>query len=124
MPALITIESIGDGDRIHLSETMIPDEANSIGTGEPIRIVVRNSGDTLLREITVGIDGPSADHIQLAIEAGGEPMSWTDPGRSITLGSLEMKPGDTAAFWSRTFYTPEDAEGSLEGQFVIQAISA
>ncbi len=123
MPASIRIESATVGDTVHLGETFIPEDPASLGSGEDTRVVVRNVGDTTLREISVHVEGPGKDHVQLAVDINGEPGAWTDVGGSINAASHVVNPDDAVAFWARASYRPEDSEGRLKGEFVIQAIS-
>lgn len=123
MPASIKVESVTIGDTVYLGETFIPDDPASLGSGEDTRVVVRNVGDTTLREVAVHVEGPGTDHVQLAVDVDGEPGAWTDVGGSINVTSHVVNPDDAVAFWARASYRPEDSEGRLEGAFVIQAIS-
>lgn len=123
MPASLAIESVGPDGALHLGETLIPANSHEIGTGEQRRVVLRNTGDTNLREITVATEGSSKEHIQLAIDEAGQPGQWTDVGGSI-IAPDELAPGEKLDFWARATYEPEDSEGLIAGEFIIQAISS
>ncbi len=124
MPAHITVESVDNSETIYLGETFIPNDLSTLGNGEETRVVVRNDGTTVLREIEVAVEGGSKQHVQLAVDLDGDPGMWTNVGGSILACKDAVEPGKAIAFWARTFYSPDDAEGRLTGEFIIHAISA
>lgn len=114
MPAALSL----DTDMVTLGEVTI---GTAFEHGEARRISVRNSGDTVLREISVGLEGDGASFVQLARDSEG-PGVWADRGQSINV-SGEIFPGDSFVFWARGIFSPEDREGNQPFDFNIEALS-
>lgn len=96
----------------------------SLGEGEPIRIFAFNVGDTVLREMSVHVDGEGSGFIQLATDSDGEPGVWAAAGESIFATSSEsIFPEESFKFWARPTFNVDDREGIFDFDFVIRGKS-
>ena len=103
-------------DVITLSEATIN---GSVGTGEEHIIYGKNSGDTAIRGISVGLSGEGAHNVQLATMSG----VWASAGQEIMVVSDTLMPNDTFEFRARAVYTFEDHEGQFPFSFVVKGTS-
>lgn len=102
----------GDGDGV------------SLGEGEAIKIYAFNTGDTILREMSVHVDGNGANFIQLSRDNDGEPGVWAAAGQSIFATQKEsVFPSESFEFWARPTFGVEDREGVFDFDFVIRGKS-
>jgi hypothetical protein len=110
-----------DADPVELSEVDID---GNLSEGEPERFTLRNAGGSMIREITVGLDGPGRQNVQLAVDEDEGPGVWAAPGEEILVFQGALPPGEEVAFWSRGIYSPEDSEGGLEFDFLLGTVAA
>lgn len=106
-------------DGLRLADVSITE---GIAEGESREIFAFNSGDTVLREITVAVDGDGAEYVQLARGVDDQSGVWAAPGESIIIEGPIM-PGDGFIFWTRPIYEFDDREGSYHFDFVVRAKS-
>ena len=112
-----------EDDAVLLGEIIAPSSPDEIGAGQPVRVLVRNTGDTRLRDISIDIEGNIGPFIQLAVDQDGEPGIWADAGRGIAARSEKLDPGEEFHFWARGVYSLHDVEGKYQGEFSLKAIS-
>lgn len=113
-------------ERIALADFEISqtDDAVSLGEGEPIKIYAFNTGDTVLRSMSVHVDGEGSEYIQLSRDIDGEPGVWAAPGESIFATQTEsIFPDESFQFWARPSFGVEDREGVFDFDFVIRGKS-
>lgn len=104
---------------IDLGEVLARD---GLGDGEPVRIVGSNTGTATLRQVTVGVAGPGADFVQLAVDEGG-PGVWAASAESIRVVDGSLFPGTEFSFWAKAVYNSDDLEGVKDFEFVLGAVS-
>lgn len=96
----------------------------SLGEGEALKIYAFNTGDTILREMSVHVDGNGANFIQLSIDKDGEPGVWAAAGQSIFATSGQsIFPSESFEFWARPTFGADDREGTFDFDFVIRGKS-
>src|SRR6059058_5466835 len=95
---------------LRLSEMEVGDE---LEFGRPERSTIVNDGDTRVVDISVDLEGDGSQLVQLAVESGDEPGVWAEAGRGIRLAE-RLDPGESASFWARARFGPDDMEGSYE----------
>lgn len=130
MPAEVQLyhdEDMNDPvERIALADFEIEDVDGgvSLGEGEPIKIYAFNTGDTVLRNMSVHVDGEGSKFIQLSRDIEGEPGVWAAPGESIFATQSEsIFPEESFEFWARPSFGAEDREGIFDFDFVIRGKS-
>jgi hypothetical protein len=92
------------------------------GLGDPKAIFGRNTGNTKLREVTVGLDGDGGEAVQLAVDENGSPGLWAAPGEGIRVAE-QLGPDEQFMFWSRAQFDFGAAEGEIDFEFVFSAYS-
>lgn len=115
-------------ERISLADFEIADTGEegdvSLGEGQPIKIYAFNTGDTVLREMSVHVDGEGANFIQLSIDDNDEPGVWAAAGESIFATSTKsVFPNESFQFWARPTFNVDDREGIFDFDFVIRGKS-
>lgn len=115
-------------ERITLADFEIDDsfddEDRPLGDGEPMKIYAFNTGDTVLREMSVHVDGDGADFIQLSVDDNGEPGVWAAAGESIfATSNNSIFPNESFQFWARPSFNVDDREGIFDFDFVIRGKS-
>lgn len=117
-------------ERITLADFDIGDiepgesEDVSLGEGEAMKIYAFNTGDTILREMSVHVDGNGANFIQLSVDNEGEPGVWAAAGESIFATNKEsVFPSESFQFWARPTFGVDDREGTFDFDFVIRGKS-
>lgn len=113
-------------ERITLADFEIEDAEDgvSLGEGEAIKIYAFNTGDTVLREMSVHVDGDGASHIQLSRDIDGEPGVWAAAGESVFATQTEsIFPNESFQFWARPSFSIDDREGIFDFDFVIRGKS-
>lgn len=113
-------------ERIALADFEISqtDDAVSLGEGEPIKIYAFNTGDTVLRSMSVHVDGEGSEYIQLSRDIDGEPGVWAAPGESIFATQTEsIFPDESFQFWARPSFSIDDREGVFDFDFIIRGKS-
>lgn len=90
--------------------------------GDPVQIFGVNSGDTILRSLSIGLNGEGAAFVQLARDENGEPGVWADNAQSINAENL-LLPGGRFSFWVRGAFSLEDREGNYPFNFVVRGMS-
>ena len=96
----------------------------SLGEGEALKIYAFNTGDTILREMSVHVDGNGANFIQLSVDNDGEPGVWAAAGESIFATKQEsVFPSESFEFWARPTFGVDDREGVFDFDFVIRGKS-
>ena len=71
-------------ERITLADFEIEDsDEETLDEGQPIKIYAFNTGDTVLREMSIHVDGDGANFIKLSVDKDGEPGVWAAAGESI-----------------------------------------
>lgn len=96
----------------------------SLGEGEPMKIYAFNTGDTILRQMSVHVDGNGANFIQLSVDNDGEPGVWAAAGESIFATKEEsVFPDESFQFWARPTFGVDDREGVFDFDFVIRGKS-
>src|SRR4051794_28417590 len=94
---------------LELTEAPIP------GKGEPVSVVVRNIGTTVVHTVVIKAEGDGASHVEMSSDGG----QWSD-------GELlfdPMIPGSEESFFVRTSYGVDDVEDRLDFELVAKAIS-
>lgn len=115
-------------ERITLADFEINDLVEegevALGEGEPIKIFAFNVGDTVLREMSVHVDGDGSKFIQLARDVEGEPGVWAAAGESVFATDTEsVFPNESFQFWARPSFGMEDREGTFDFDFIIRGKS-
>lgn len=107
---------------VQLSEVEIDGD---VGEGAPQKVYAINSGDTILRDISVFVTGEGAQYVQMARDSDGEPDIWAAPGESILAseGSKSLWPKEIFEFWVRPLFTLDDREGVFDFEFVVRGKS-
>src|SRR5689334_10681883 len=108
-------------DELKLTDTEIPDKES--GVGEPVQIYCENSGDTILRQIKVYVDGEGVKIVQLAIDDEDTPGVWAAPGESILVREESLMPLSVCSFWARPIYDSAHDEGQYPVKFIVSARS-
>jgi hypothetical protein len=106
---------------LNLTDTVVPDE--EMGTGEPIQVYCANSGDTILRQIKVYVEGNGMRIVQLAKDDESEPGVWAAPGESILVREESLIPESVCSFWIRPVYDSAQDEGQYPVKFIVSAKS-
>lgn len=119
--ARFRLETVG-GQRppIHLGEI---DIGFTDGTPDPMQLVLTNTTNRDLRDITVGTDGDGAAFVQLARDDGGEPGIWTAAGGSILVRADPLVPSASVTFWCRLAQLSGLELGEEEFEFVVNSVS-
>jgi hypothetical protein len=123
MAASLALVAPDGQETVSLGEIFMPEGLEDIGTGEAVQVRGVNNGTTKLRNISVAVDGPVGQFVQLARDEGGVPGAWAEAGGSIVIQAGEVLPEERFSFWAVTIYSPEDAEGHYHGEFVLKATS-
>jgi hypothetical protein len=98
--------------------------AGDLGNGEAMKIFAFNTGDTILREMSIHVDGEGANFIQLSKDIDGQPGIWAAAGESIVGTSKEsVFPNESFNFWARPSFHYNDREGIFDFDFIIQGKS-
>lgn len=108
-------------DVVTLSDVEIRE--GDIGEGRANRVFARNIGDTVVRDITVGLKGEGAQFVQLAQDVDGQPNVWAAPGESIQGHQGSLYRQDGFSFWARGIFSLEDREDVYDFSFTIRGIS-
>jgi hypothetical protein len=104
-----------DGD---IGEIIAP-IGTDLAHGEPVRIIGRNAGDTVLRNISMSAASTTDE---ARVELAAKENLWAEPGQEIFCAE-ELKPGEEFSFWVRGLYSPSDAEQILPFELVIRGLS-
>lgn len=105
-------------------EDSFDDDDYSLGEGQPIKIYAFNTGDTVLREMSVHVDGDGANFIQLSVDNDGEPGVWAAAGESIfATSSKSIFPNESFEFWAKPSFNVDDREGIFNFDFIIRGKS-
>ena len=107
--------------RVQLSEL----EIGNVAEGEPQKVFACNTGNTVLKEVKVFVEGEGAKYIQMANDDNDHPGIWAAAGDSIII-SNDIKsfwPTEVFEFWVRPLFTLEDSEGVYDFEFVIRGKS-
>jgi hypothetical protein len=132
MPAEVQLyhdaEMLNPVERITLADfeldEVYDDDEVFLGEGQPIKIYAFNTGDTVLREMSVHVDGDGAGFIQLSVDNDGEPGVWAAAGESIfATSSQSIFPDESFEFWARPLFTSGDREGTFDFDFLIKGKS-
>lgn len=114
-------------ERITLADFEIDSTSGSqfaLGEGEPLKIYAFNTGDTVLREMEVHVEGDGANFIQLSRDNNDEPGVWAAAGESIVATQSEsIFPNESFEFWARPSFKVDDREGIFDFEFVIRGKS-
>jgi len=97
---------------------LLMDPREPFGTGKSTEIVVRNEGDTVLRDVSVHIGGEASSFVLLSDAADVEVF----PGAPVSHEET-MYPGDEFSVWAKPIYNATDAEGNKNFEMVIRARS-
>jgi hypothetical protein len=119
MPA--SIRFFLDGDQPFegsLGDITGPLDADGPFPGDSQKITLKNTGDTALKALTLGVEGEGATRVQLAAQ---ENM-WAEPGQPIVLDPV-LEPGESTVFWARGIFSIGDAEAELVFNFVTRGVS-
>jgi len=109
-------------ERIALADFDLGDPTS--GDGQSIKIYAFNTGDTVLREMSVYVDGTGSGFIQLSKDSDGEPGVWAAAGESIFATEKEsVFPQESFQFWAKASFGVEDREGIFDFDFVIKGKS-
>jgi hypothetical protein len=101
---------------IALSEVTIE---GPLGMGSEVPVYGSNTGDTAIRNVSVGLSGDGARNVQLATLSG----VWADGGQEILVVSGTLLPGESFQFRARAVYTIDDVEGRYPFEFVVRGMS-
>lgn len=110
MTVAIEFEPI-DSNTLNLSEEL---ETDTPGEGEAKALEITNTGDEQIADITVGLGGPGASFVQLAVDKMGIPGVWASPGEEIVvMKDGNLRRGSKIRFWSRALFDADDASLNL-----------
>ena len=112
-------------ERITLADFEIDQsQAGDLGNGQAMKIYAFNTGDTILREMSLHVDGEGANFIQLSKDMEGQPGIWAAAGESI-VGTIaeSVFPNESFEFWARPSFNYNDREGVFDFDFIIQGKS-
>jgi hypothetical protein len=112
-------------ERITLADFEIDEGvAGNLGEGQAMKIYAFNTGDTILREMSIHVDGEGANFIQLSKDMEGQPGIWAAAGESI-VGTIaeSIFPNESFEFWARPSFNYNDREGVFDFDFIIQGKS-
>lgn len=112
-------------ERITLADFEINDpQADIISDGQPMKIYAFNVGDTVLRDMSIHVEGDGAQFIQLSRDIDGEPGVWAAAGESIYATQTEsIFPNESFEFWARPSFRFDDREGVFDFDFLIRGKS-
>jgi len=109
MTVAIEFEPV-DSDTLNLSEEL---ETGEAGTGQLKQLEITNTGDEQIAEITVGLGGPGAGFVQLAVDKKNQPGVFAARGEEIVMKNLNLRKGSKVRFWSRAAFSEDDAHLNL-----------
>jgi hypothetical protein len=107
---------------VQLGEILLPETEDDLIYGHPLKMWATNTGDTVLRQIEVHLQGDGGTHVQLAVDEEGSPGTWASAGESIILDQT-LEPQAEFSFWARGIYHASDAEGRLPFDIQFKALS-
>jgi len=95
-------------------------EADTSSPSDPRRLTATNHSEHVIRQVSVGMQGPNAQYVQLRRT---RDVTWLPPGEPLLLAEL-MQPGETVSFMSRMLpLGPEVDIGMHQFEYVINSTS-
>lgn len=96
--------SQGNGEIVMLGTA----EIGSDEPTEPVPVDFENVSSYTMAGVVVGAQGKGAKMVQFAMDDGGQPGVWAEPGQQV-IHEGRRAPGESFRVWTR-IYPPEDGD--------------